>query len=102
MEYIGLGVIAVILVVYFFFNRAYAKKLALEFMLYVEKKAEELAISEGSSKFEWVVNQYDKLPDFVRMLMSQEAFAKLVQKLFDQAVSIIKDKELPSLPPKDN
>ncbi|MBZ4664711.1 MAG: hypothetical protein JG776_2435 [Caloramator sp.] len=88
------GIVAVlaILVIYYFVNREYAKKLALEFMFYVEKKAEELALTEGKKKFYYVVSQYDKLPAFVKAVITPDQFAQMVQQLFDEAISRLDNK----------
>lgn len=86
MEYWGiLGAIA-ILVIYYFTNKQMAKKIALEFMLYIEKKAEDFSITEGKEKLEWVVSQYDKLPAIIRTVVTKEAFRELIQQMFDEAM----------------
>ncbi|EYE89602.1 hypothetical protein Q428_02020 [Fervidicella metallireducens AeB] len=87
MVYWGVLSIIIILVVYYFANKTYAKKIALELMLYVEKKAEELSLKEGKEKFQWVLSQYDKLPSVVKTVVSKEAFEYLIQKLFDEALN---------------
>lgn len=88
------GIVAVILfiIVYYFVNREYAKKLALEFMFYIEKKAEELAITEGKKKYYYVVSQYDKLPAFVKSVITPDQFAHMVQELFDEATNRLENK----------
>lgn len=89
------GILAVIaiIIIYYFINREYAKKLALEFMLYAEKKAEEMALYEGKKKFYYVVSQYDKLPAFVKAVITPDQFAQMVQVLFDEAMSRLDDKK---------
>lgn len=87
MVYWGILSIVIIIVVYYFANKTYAKKIALELMLYVEKKAEELSLKEGKEKFQWVLSQYDKLPSMVKTVVSKEAFEYLIQKLFDEALN---------------
>lgn len=85
--YLGIAALLIIIIAYYFFNKEYAKKLTLEFMFYVEKKAEELAITEGKEKFEWVVSQYEKLPAYVKLMISKEKFREIIQQLFDEAIS---------------
>ncbi|KRQ87694.1 hypothetical protein ABG79_00495 [Caloramator mitchellensis] len=87
MVFLGIGLFIIIIIAYYYINKEYAKKLTLEFMFYVEKKAEELAINEGKQKFEWVVSQYDKLPVFIKLIISKDKFREIIQQLFDEAVS---------------
>ncbi|QCX34005.1 hypothetical protein FDN13_09970 [Caloramator sp. E03] len=89
MGYWGILSVVVILLVYYFINKSAAKKIALELMLYIEKRAEELAISEGKDKFEWVVNQYDNLPKIIRTVITKDTFKLLIQELFDEAMKVI-------------
>lgn len=90
MGYWGILLTILILIIYYFTNKAAAKKIALELMLYIEKKAEDFAITEGKEKFEWVVNQYDKLPKVIKTVITKEAFRLIIQELFDEAMKIVK------------
>lgn len=93
MAYWGIIAVVAFLAVYYFTNRAYAKKIALELMLYIEKKAEEYAISEGTQKKDWVISQYDNLPAVVKSVITKDMFTVLVQNMFDEALKLVKKQE---------
>lgn len=86
MAFLGIIIIVVIFVLIYLIDKSYAKKFALQFMLIVEKKAEEYSITEGKEKLEWVVGQYDNLPSSIKVIISKQAFRVLIQQLFDEAM----------------
>ncbi|SKA91242.1 hypothetical protein SAMN05443428_11128 [Caloramator quimbayensis] len=91
MAYWGIITTVVILIIYYLVNRTLAKKIALELMLYIEKRAEEFSISEGKDKLEWVVSQYDKLPAVIKSVITKDGFRLLIQELFDEAMKLLKN-----------
>ena len=93
MAYLGIIVVVAILVIYYFTNKEYAKKIALELMLYIEKKSEEYAISEGTQKKDWVISQYDNLPAIVKSVITKETFTVLVQNMFDEALKLVQKQQ---------
>jgi hypothetical protein len=94
-HYWGAIVAFTIGVVYVVTHRAIAiqqvKTLVPKLMLAAEKYCEELALTKGAEKLQWVVsNGYDMLPSSVRMFVSKPLFTFIAQQLFDEAIAFAK------------
>lgn len=73
---------------------SFTRKVALQFIFAAEKRAEELLLSTGQQKLDWVVDKgYDLMPAAVRIVVSKPLFRIIVQQVFDMAVSFAKKHE---------
>jgi uncharacterized protein YbaP (TraB family) len=90
--------LAVALIVYIFAHRqaafSYVKKQASLLMLSAEKGSEQLLLTSGSQKMDWVVQQaYNKMPSAFRMIISLDTFRKEAQKVFNKATQFITEQQ---------
>jgi hypothetical protein len=75
--------------------KSFAKDKAIKLMFSAEARAEQLALSIGTEKFDWVVSSgYDLLPAPVRIFISKPLFSSIVQGLFDEAIKFAKAHEI--------
>jgi hypothetical protein len=94
VQYWGIAALAVLGVAYFVTHKkialAYAKRKISSLMLAAEKGAEDLVLSNGQAKLQWVVDKgYDIMPSAVRLFISKPLFTTLVQILFNEAKGLV-------------
>lgn len=83
----GLILILFLFGAYAIYDYEAAKKKIVGLIFIAEERAREKALETGKQKFDWVVfNGYRYLPVWLRLVMSEELFAKLVQSIFDGIV----------------
>lgn len=81
----GLIAMAIIAVLYAIFNWQGFKKKVVELIFIAEETAREKALQTGQEKFEWVAeNGYQFVPLWAKLFVSETAFRKIVQAVFDQ------------------
>lgn len=86
MEYLGVAIVLGLILIYYFINREYAKRIAVEYMLYIEMNGDELAVTHGYEKFKWVVDHFDSLPMSIKFVLTKEDYEHIVQKCFDRVI----------------
>lgn len=65
---------------------SYVRKKAVILMLSAEKGAEELLLTSGAQKMDWVVQKaYQKMPAWARLIVNMDQFRKIAQSRFDDA-----------------
>lgn len=82
------GIISTILgfIVYALVQRENAKKIILSLMLRLEKEAENLALTTGDDKLEFMLEKgYQLLPANVKLFVPQATFNDLAKSLYDKA-----------------
>jgi len=92
------GIIGVVLGFggYFLFQRDGAKKIILSLMLRLEKEAESLCLTNGTDKFQFLVDRgYQLLPVPARLLITQKMFESLAQSLYNTAKNYLIVEKVP-------
>lgn len=84
MEYLGILITLVVILVYYFINREIARQRAIELMFFIEKNGDEINITEGYQKFKWVVDQFDTISTSIKCVLTKDDFECIVQKQFNR------------------
>ena len=81
----GLLIVVLFLVGYAIYDWGRARKIIASMIFHAEERARELVLKNGEDKFQWVkVNTYNKLPMWMRFLLTEELYQTLIQKVFDE------------------
>ena len=83
----GLITVAALVGVYLVCDYESTKDKIVKLIFVAEERAREKALETGQEKFEWVVfHGYQYVPAWLRVFLSEDAFRKLVQDIFDGIV----------------
>ena len=83
LDYWGLFALVGTFVCLVIVDYALALKMARNLIFEAERYARGLNLINGQAKFNWVVAKYQFLPLFVRMAVTEQMFAKVVQFVFN-------------------
>ena len=90
-----LGVLVILVITYFVYGFEVAKGHVVKLIFIAEEKAREKCLETGRQKFEWVVeNGYTYLPTALKLFITKELFAAIVQSVFDKVVDWAESQEL--------
>ena len=92
----GLLIVVLFLVGYAIYDWGRARKIIASMIFHAEERARELVLKNGEDKFQWVkVNTYNKLPRWMRFLLTEELYQTLIQKVFDELKEWAETRPLP-------
>lgn len=85
-------VVLLVIAVYAVFEWGKFKEGILSAMLMAKKKAKEMILNSGQEQEDWVVMKiYPCLPSVVKVVLSEEAFRKLIRYLYGKAKDYLDD-----------
>lgn len=81
----GLITVAIMLIIYIVRDYEKAKFRIASKIFIAEERARELALATGEAKFNWVKNNtYHLLPKWMKILLSEEMYQELIQRVFNE------------------
>ncbi len=90
-----IGVVVMLVICYFVYGLEATKGHVKDLIFLAEKKAREKCLETGKEKFEWVVEHgYSYLPSGLKLFISKDLFAAIVQAVFDKMVDWAEAQEL--------
>ncbi len=90
-----IGVVVLLVITYFVYGFEVAKGHVVKLIFVAEEKAREKCLVTGREKFDWVVhNGYPYLPNALKIFITKELFAAIVQSVFDKMVGWAEGQEL--------
>jgi len=95
LSYWGLIGLALIFVLKAIFDWEATKKRIRDLIFLAEELAQKKILETGKEKFEWVKNNgYAYLPKWLKLVISEELFEKIVQNIFDRIKEWAKGEDL--------
>jgi hypothetical protein len=90
-----LGVVVLMVIAYFIYGFEVVKGHIVKLIFIAESEARKKCLETGKQKFEWVLETgYTYLPAALKLFISKELFALIVQGIFDKIVDWAEAQEL--------
>lgn len=90
-----LGAVIILVLTYFIYGFETAKSHVVKLIFIAEEQAREKCLETGRQKFDWVLeNGYLYLPNPLKLFITKELFAAIVQSIFDKIVDWAESQEL--------